>query len=724
MRIFENKKQKAFRQEPAVTGVQLKWNEKISTRIAAQIAAVIFFVMAILTIIVIFNNMTRIKKNVSKIFENFAIENSKEVTFKITTANTVNELLFDYTLKKYKDITADDTAGTLHLSKIYANGLKLNEKQHYAEEFYIDILMSSIANHDLLTGAGIYFEPYAFNKNTKEYAIYVNNGSIGTDDYTQIKGSDGYFEETWYKNVINDGEASISEPYKYDGMTILTLATPVIIDNKIVAVLAVDINLDEFKTLVSYDESYKTMIAGLLSESGSVLYHSTRGEKAVGQPLSVLIPDPKELSVIKGKLDEKQPFVGNITSQNKKLYLGYFVPVVAGGETWWAYTALQRDDQLKDVYVLVVTMASISIVSLVGLIIIISASIVKGLRPLGQLSEAAQALKSGDFGYEITYMNRDEIGHTCSLISSAFVGLKQTILEIQEWMQSLASQDFTLRPQTDFVGEFVSIQNSYDSLLDTLNDAFGSINIAAAQINQGANQVSEGAQDLSHGATEQAASVQELSASIAEINEGIQKNADETVEANNIVVSAAQELEQSSASMSELMVAMEEITNVSNEISKIIKTIDDIAFQTNILALNAAVEAARAGEAGKGFAVVADEVRNLAGKSAEAAKSTTTLIENTMAAVAKGSSLADRTSKSMDVVVTKINDVTNSVENIAKSSRGQAEFISQITIGIDQISSVVQTNSATSEESAAASEELAAQAGVLESLIRKYKLES
>ena len=169
---------------------------------------------------------------------------------------------------------------------------------------------------------------------------------------------------------------------------------------------------------------------------------------------------------------------------------------------------------------------------------------------------------------------------------------------------------------------------------------------------------------------------------------------------------------------------MEKISAASDNIGKVIKAVDDIAFQTNILALNAAVEAARAGTAGKGFAVVADEVRNLSQKSAEAAKSTTALLDESILAVNKGVALVNRTSSGFLDAEAQSGEVERLVEEISVHAQEEAEAISQITVGIEQISAVVQTNSATSEESAAASEELSSLADALKELVAMFKLET
>jgi methyl-accepting chemotaxis protein len=234
--------------------------------------------------------------------------------------------------------------------------------------------------------------------------------------------------------------------------------------------------------------------------------------------------------------------------------------------------------------------------------------------------------------------------------------------------------------------------------------------------------VANGAQSLAQGATEQAASIQELSDSVMMIAERTKVSAEMAGETAKLAASVQEKAEKGSVQMDGLMKAVKEINDASQSINKIIKTIDDIAFQTNILALNAAVEAARAGQHGKGFAVVAEEVRNLAAKSAEAAKETGDMIQNTIDKAELGSQIAGETATSLVEIVSGIRESSELMIEIAKSSEEQSSSIAQVNIGIDQVAQVVQQNSATAEESAAASEEMSSQSSLLQELASKFKL--
>lgn len=344
-------------------------------------------------------------------------------------------------------------------------------------------------------------------------------------------------------------------------------------------------------------------------------------------------------------------------------------------------------------------------------------------RPVKACAERLVLLSEGDLHSVVPPVtSKDETGTMLSALKTTTDFMNAIIGDIGHGLGEMANGNLTVAPTVEFKGDFIKLRDSLDSILTSLNDTLGQINQASDQVSSGSDQVSSGAQALSQGATEQASSVEELAATISEISQQVKSNADNAQNASQKSGVAGDEVVQSNKKMQELIRAMGEISKSSQEIGKVIKTIEDIAFQTNILALNAAVEAARAGAAGKGFAVVADEVRNLASKSAEAAKGTTALIEGAILAVENGTQLADDTAVSLGSVVNTTQEVADLINKISFASSEQADSIAQVTQGIDQISAVVQTNSATAEESAAASEELSGQAAMLKSLVGKFTL--
>ena len=347
------------------------------------------------------------------------------------------------------------------------------------------------------------------------------------------------------------------------------------------------------------------------------------------------------------------------------------------------------------------------------------------LNPMKEIESAMTEMSNGHLSVDIRYESKDEFGDMAGNMRSMSMGVGTIVKDIELLLSAMAEGDFTVRSSSPelYIGDYQKIFQSMKKIKDSFNDTLSTMNRSADQVSSGSDQVSSGAQALSQGATEQASSVEELAASINEISGNINRNAEGAQEAGKKAEAVGEVAGESNRRMQDMLNAMSDINNASGEIGKIIKTIEDIAFQTNILALNAAVEAARAGAAGKGFAVVADEVRNLASKSADASKNTAVLIENSLHAVENGKKIADETPKSLEEVMTGINDATAMMDTIAKASKEQAEAITQITIGIDQISSVVQTNSATAEQSAAASEELSGQAQILKELVRKFRLE-
>lgn len=375
------------------------------------------------------------------------------------------------------------------------------------------------------------------------------------------------------------------------------------------------------------------------------------------------------------------------------------------------------------------SVSTTEIISLLAVLITLVVSILlmmyvlsKIIHPLQTVTESSRSLSEGKLDFHIDVDSQNEIGVLADSLNTAVEILKRYITDITLVLDTMAEGDLSHTSQIQYIGDFVQIQKAIATISKQLNDTMAQIHSSSSQVDSGANQVAVGAQSLAQGATEQASEVDNLLHMIEQVSEQIDNNAKSasitTQEADNV----GEKITLCNNQMHEMAEAMQQISSCSGEIQHIIKTIEDIAFQTNILALNAAVEAARAGSAGKGFAVVADEVRNLAAKSADAAKNTTGLIEKTLSMVANGSQLTDLTQESLSSVVEGAGKVTEQIKMISDASKEQEVSINHIKDSIYQISTVIQSNSATSEESAAASEELAGQAQVLKGLISKFKL--
>ena len=523
----------------------------------------------------------------------------------------------------------------------------------------------------------------------------------------------------WFYTPLKNKKATWMEPYFNANInkTIISYVSPVYLKSgKDFGVLGVDFDFSYLNQLLDEHQKSHEKECFLLNQEGKILFHPdyTEGEN-FGEILG-----GKYKNVLSELLSKREGYINEGNSKNAVL-LGYH----ALDNGWKIVIAPNRTaiygniDMLKNTLFIFIA---------VYLLFMLALSIIMGNRqaqPILSLTKSVKKLAEGSLDEEIQVRSKNEIGALAKGLRQLVTQLKEYRLYIQEITDSLNEMqdgNLDIRLKKEYTGEFTKIKVALLDLSDKLTGLIGSIRISSDQVSSSAENVSAGAQNLTRGSMEQASSIEELSATINDISDRIRKNAENAAKANEAAANSQEEIIKSDGQMQDMKASMNRINEKSAEISKIIKTIDDIAFQTNILALNAAIEAARAGEAGKGFAVVADEVRNLAQKSAEAAKDTTALIDDTVKAVEQGSRLADNTANSLHEVVSGQKELSLLISEIAAASDEQANAVSQVTTGIDQISSVVQTNSATAEESSASSSELNDQARNLREQISRFRL--
>ncbi len=464
----------------------------------------------------------------------------------------------------------------------------------------------------------------------------------------------------------------------------------------------------------------------LLEENATWLFENFSGDSALLNTFSTQITAAVEMqqTVIEMADTDKVGAQSMLLNQYQPLVeeaVSTLIQISSGEEATAEANYLETVDLQGKLEALQLLMAGFALVITVLLCLYLTRGIT---RPLKELEVSAEEIVKGNLDITIKYQSKDEMGTLANAFRNMTVILNAVISDASRLLSEMADGNFDVRTQAEehYVGNFQSLLLSIRKLNRDLSSTLGQINLSADEVASHSNQVSGGAQALSQGATEQAAAVQQLAATIANISNQVNETADNAAKARVQSNTAGDEMEVCNNQMQDMMAAMEEITRTSNEISKIIKTIEDIAFQTNILALNASVEAARAGTAGKGFAVVANEVRTLASKSSVASKDTASLIERSIEAVERGTQIARSTAESLGQVVEEVRATSGKVDNIASAAKEQASAIEQVTLGVDQISTVVQSNSGTAVESASASQELSDQADTLKELVAKFTL--
>lgn len=455
----------------------------------------------------------------------------------------------------------------------------------------------------------------------------------------------------------------------------------------------------------------------------------------------LFLGDKQIVENLKAKLTELQPMrekVLELATQNKNKEAAEYMEenniIVIGEIQEYLDQLVDNVEQTGDALITKVrTIQTISIIILcifgVGSIVIslmfakaITNSIVE---PITQIENVADNLAKGVLDTSIiTYQSEDEIGSLSSNMKTSLEQLSVIIRDVAYLMGEIAKGNLNIQTQNEeaYVGEFEPMFDAMIKMTDKVSETISRINETAEQVTTGSTQMAENAQGLAEGATEQAGAVQELNATIENVAEMAEVTTKASKEAYIQVNDASMRAEDSRKEMEKLMEAMVRIDATSKEIGNIISAIEDIASQTNLLSLNASIEAARAGEAGKGFAVVADQIGKLATDSAESASNTRELIMKTLDEIQVGNDITKSASEAFSEIIGEIQKFAETAHSTSEKSKEQYDDLIQIRDGIEQISVVIQSNSASAEESSATSEELEAQALNLKELVERFQL--
>lgn len=553
------------------------------------------------------------------------------------------------------------------------------------------------------------------------YLAYPINVTVFNDD-TELPPDFIVMERGWYKDAeAAKGKPICTSPYIdfNTGSMIITVATAGFNnDGSLYAISGGDVYIDELIKSCEEISISKNAYPFLIDDAGNILVHTNEEYLPKIVDNNSVFTNAADIPAYSEKLE-----MGKLTIKRDFDGVKRAIGTVQLSNGWILGYAIDYTTYVSGMISLIVIQLIVMVVSVVLVAGLCALVVKKCLKPIDELSVAAEQMAQGNLSFELTYHGNDSVGTLSEKLSDTNTALKGYVDDISDNLSRMKDGDFNVSFGADYVGDFAPIKDSIEQISKSIGSVIEGISSASEKVNNGARLVSQTATALSTGANEQTETVDQISQIADTIKTLTEENGNSAEKALLYSHETGEAIAASNDSMKELLASMTQITEMSVQIEEIIKTIDDIAFQTNILALNASIEAARAGVAGKGFAVVADEVRNLASKSAEAVNGTTELIYSTTEAIEKGSEIANATASSLEAVTKKSKEVDELVARISKACSEQSHSVADINEKIEIISAVAERNSATAEESAASSEELSTQARTLDELLDGFKLQ-
>lgn len=425
------------------------------------------------------------------------------------------------------------------------------------------------------------------------------------------------------------------------------------------------------------------------------------------------------LDLYANEASEAQEYYQGTIQPNLANLVGLLDEVVERGEALSADCTSRMNRTISFMHISTALCLVLALISLISLVLYVQKQVI---RPLISVTMKTRPLKEGHLSLEFDYHSQNELGELVQTLEESMGRIQKYVGDIDRIMGELAQGNFDVNTSVRYIGDFRSIEEALNNFTDSISRAMGGIIQAQQNVSAHAESLSGSAQTLAQGATDQAGAVEELYATVDELSGSAARNAEAISDARNNAGLTSEQVKLSSTQMEKMVAAMGDISQASQQIGRIIATIEEIASQTNLLALNATVEAARVGEIGKGFAVVASEVGLLASKSDEAVKATKALIDNSVRATEHGSQIVEEVFSSLRQAQELVLQSDASIHSIAEAIELEAETLAQVTLGIGQISDVVQSNSASSQESAAVSVELFEQVHLLEEETKRFQL--